>query len=124
MQILCLREREPNKDSWKLHIVLAAGMPVITASQAHDGLRIQHIANNLMGQANIQPLANELDSAGFWNFMQLDEDSRVTAVLFAHPQSLALDCTYKMNKYSTRCLSLTLSEWMPVNDRSVSPLPF
>lgn len=68
------------------------------------------------GQSNIHALANELDSEGFWNRMQLDEDGRVTAVLFAHPQSLAylkcypdlliLDCTYKTNKYKMPLLDI------------------
>ncbi|KAM3468043.1 hypothetical protein MY5147_008326 [Beauveria neobassiana] len=68
------------------------------------------------GQSNIHALANELDTEGFWNRMQLDEDGRVTAVLFAHPQSLAylksypdlliLDCTYKTNKYKMPLLDI------------------
>ncbi|KID81747.1 transposase [Metarhizium guizhouense ARSEF 977] len=68
------------------------------------------------GQSNIHALANELDREGFWNRMQLDEDGRVTAVLFAHPQSLAylrcypdlliLDCTYKTNKYKMPLLDI------------------
>lgn len=61
------------------------------------------------GQSTIHALANELDKEGFWNRMQLDDEGRVTAVLFAHPKSLAyiktypdlliMDCTYKTNKY-------------------------
>ncbi|KAJ2975527.1 hypothetical protein NQ176_g5473 [Zarea fungicola] len=68
------------------------------------------------GQSNIHALANELDAEGFWNRMQLDENGRVTAVLFAHPQSLAylksypdllvLDCTYKTNKYKMPLLDI------------------
>ena len=48
--------------------------------------------------------------------MQLDPDGRVTAVLFAHPDSLAylqaypdllfLDCTYKTNKYGMPLLDM------------------
>ncbi|KJZ69833.1 hypothetical protein HIM_10786 [Hirsutella minnesotensis 3608] len=60
--------------------------------------------------------ANQLDEEGFWNRMQLNEDGRVTAVLFAHPESLAylkaypdllfLDCTYKTNKYGMPLLDI------------------
>ncbi|KJZ70430.1 hypothetical protein HIM_10168 [Hirsutella minnesotensis 3608] len=68
------------------------------------------------GQSTIQALANGLDDQGFWNRMQLDEHDRVTAVLFAHPESLAylksypelliLDCTYKTNKYKMPLLDM------------------
>jgi len=68
------------------------------------------------GQSNIHALANELDAEGFWNRMQLDDDNRVTAVLFAHPESLAylklypevliLDCTHKTNKYKMPLLDI------------------
>ncbi|KAL9564032.1 hypothetical protein ACKAV7_011806 [Fusarium commune] len=40
------------------------------------------------GQSNIYALANQLNSKGFWSEIRLDEGGRVTAVLFAHPQSL------------------------------------
>ena len=62
------------------------------------------------GQSTINALANQLDREGFWNRMQLGPDDRMTAVLFAHPDSLTylqaypdiliLDCTYKTNKYN------------------------
>ncbi|EXU94820.1 MULE transposase domain protein [Metarhizium robertsii] len=55
------------------------------------------------GQSNIHALANELDSEGFWNRMQLVEYGRVTGVLFAHPQ---LDCIYKTNKYKMPLLDI------------------
>lgn len=68
------------------------------------------------GQSSIHALANELDQEGFWNRMQLDEDNRVSSVIFAHPQSLAylrsypdmliLDCTYKTNKYKMPLLDI------------------
>lgn len=68
------------------------------------------------GQSTIQALANELDSQGFWSRIQLDQARRVTAVLFAHPESLAylqaypelliLDCTYKTNKYKMPLLDM------------------
>ncbi|KAM5528545.1 hypothetical protein FOXYSP1_19026 [Fusarium oxysporum f. sp. phaseoli] len=68
------------------------------------------------GQSTIHALANQLDKEGFWNRMQLDLDGRVTAVLFAHPDSLAylqsypdllfLDCTYKTNKYGMPLLDM------------------
>jgi len=48
--------------------------------------------------------------------MQVDEDNRVKAVLFAHPRSLKylkyysdvliLDCTYKTNKYNMPLLDI------------------
>ncbi|SPO02542.1 uncharacterized protein DNG_05215 [Cephalotrichum gorgonifer] len=68
------------------------------------------------GQSTIHALANQLDNEGFWNRMQFDQDGRVTAVLFAHPESLAylqaypdllfLDCTYKTNKYGMPLLDM------------------
>lgn len=68
------------------------------------------------GQSTIQALANQLDNEGFWCRMQLDSDGRVTAVLFAHPDSLAylqaypdllfLDCTYKTNRYGMPLLDM------------------
>lgn len=68
------------------------------------------------GQSTINALANQLDRDGFWNRMQLGPDDRVTAVLFAHPESLAylqaypdtliLDCTYKTNKYGMPLLDM------------------
>ncbi|KHO10961.1 transposase [Metarhizium robertsii ARSEF 23] len=82
------------------------------------------------GQSNIHALANELDSEGFWNRMQLVEYGRVTGVLFAHPQSLASssairicsDWTAFTRRTSTRCLFSTSLE-MPVKDHSALPLP-
>lgn len=68
------------------------------------------------GQSSIHALANQLDKEGFWSRMQFDSDGRVTAVLFAHPDSLAylqaypdtllLDCTYKTNKYGMPLLDI------------------
>jgi hypothetical protein len=68
------------------------------------------------GQSTINAFANQLDREGFWNRMQLGPDDRVTAVLFAHPDSLAylqaypdtliLDCTYKTNKYGMPLLDM------------------
>ncbi|RKL04432.1 hypothetical protein BFJ70_g17207 [Fusarium oxysporum] len=68
------------------------------------------------GQSTIHAFANQLDKEGFWNRMQLDSHDRVTAVLFAHPESLAylkaypdllfLDCTYKTNKYGMPLLDI------------------
>ncbi len=68
------------------------------------------------GQSPIQALANQLDKEGFWSRIQFAPDGRVTAVLFAHPDSLAylqaypelllLDCTYKTNKYSMPLLDM------------------
>ena len=68
------------------------------------------------GQSPIQALANQLDKKGFWSRIQFAPDGRVTAVLFAHPDSLAylraypelllLDCTYKTNKYGMPLLDM------------------
>jgi hypothetical protein len=68
------------------------------------------------GQSTIHAFANHLDKEGFWNRMQLDSDDRITAVLFAHPESLAylqaypdllfLDCTYKTNRYGMPLLDM------------------
>ncbi|OBR04563.1 MULE transposase domain-containing protein [Colletotrichum higginsianum IMI 349063] len=68
------------------------------------------------GQTSIHALANQLDKEGFWSQMQFAPDGRVTAVLFAHPDSLALlqaypdvmllDCTYKTNKYGMPLLDI------------------
>ncbi|KAF5703902.1 transposase [Fusarium mundagurra] len=68
------------------------------------------------GQSTIHAFANQLDKEGFWNRMRLDSDDRITAVLFAHPESLAylqaypdllfLDYTYKTNKYGMPLLNM------------------
>lgn len=68
------------------------------------------------GQSTIHALSNELEEEGFWNRIRFDKDGRVTAVLFAHPESLAylqsypdlliLDCTYKTNKYNMPLLDI------------------
>ncbi|KAM6513667.1 hypothetical protein FALCPG4_18973 [Fusarium falciforme] len=68
------------------------------------------------GQSTIHAFANQMDKEGFWSRMRLDSDDRVTAVLFAHPESLAylqaypdllfLDCTYKTNKYGMPLLDM------------------
>jgi hypothetical protein len=41
------------------------------------------------GQSTIIAIVNQLDNEGLWNRIQLAPDGRVTAVLFAHPDSLA-----------------------------------
>lgn len=68
------------------------------------------------GQSSIHALANQLDQEGFWSRIQFDPDGRVTAVMFAHPDSLAylqaypdillLDCTYKTNKHRMPLLDM------------------
>lgn len=68
----------------------------------------------LKGQSNIHALSDQLKSEGFWSRIRLEEGT-VTAVLFAHPKSLAylklytevliLDCTYKTNKYKMPLLN-------------------
>ncbi|KAJ3454446.1 hypothetical protein MRS44_018340 [Fusarium solani] len=72
--------------------------------------------NLAKGQSNMHALNDQLKSEGFWSQIRLDESSRVTAVLFAHPASLAylklypevliLDCTYKTNKYKMPLLDI------------------
>ncbi|KAF4946565.1 hypothetical protein FGADI_11079 [Fusarium gaditjirri] len=77
----------------------------------------QHSKRELCeGQSTIHAFANQLDKEGFWNRMRLDSEDRITAVLFAHPESLAhlqaspdllfLDCTYKTNKYGMPLLDM------------------
>ncbi|RKK50684.1 hypothetical protein BFJ69_g18025, partial [Fusarium oxysporum] len=68
------------------------------------------------GQNTMHALINQLDQEGFWNRMQVDSEGRVTAVLFAHPESLTylqaypdlllLDCTYKTNRYGMPLLDI------------------
>jgi len=68
------------------------------------------------GQSTISALINQLDNEGFWSRVQCDLESRITAVLFAHPDSLAylqayldllfLDCTYKTNKHGMPLLDM------------------
>jgi hypothetical protein len=68
------------------------------------------------GQSPIHALANQLDKQGFWSRIQFAPDGRITAVLFAHPDSLGylqaypelliLDCTYKTNKYGMPLLDM------------------
>ncbi|KAG6980171.1 Misshapen-like kinase 1 [Fusarium oxysporum f. sp. albedinis] len=68
------------------------------------------------GENTMHALINQLDQEGFWNRMQVDSEGRVTAVLFAHPDSLAylqaysdlllLDCTYKTNRYGMPLLDI------------------
>ncbi|KAJ3551452.1 hypothetical protein NPX13_g11359 [Xylaria arbuscula] len=68
------------------------------------------------GQSTIQALADQLFQEGFWSQFQTDPDGRVTAVLFAHPRSMAylqaypdvliLDYTYKTNKYGMPLLDM------------------
>lgn len=68
------------------------------------------------GQSSIQALINRLDQEGFWSRVRVDDNQRVTAILFAHPGSLQylqaypdlllLDCTYKTNKYQMPLLDM------------------
>lgn len=68
------------------------------------------------GQSSINALINQLDREGFWSRVRVDENQRVTAILFAHPGSLQhlqaysdlllLDCTYKTNKYQMPLLDM------------------
>ncbi|KAJ3455099.1 hypothetical protein MRS44_013699 [Fusarium solani] len=88
-----------------------------TATQQDIHNRIADSKRELCeGQSTIHAFANQLDKEGFWNRIQLDSHDRVTAVLFAHPESLAylkaypdllfLDCTYKTNKYGMPLLDI------------------
>jgi hypothetical protein len=68
------------------------------------------------GQSSIHALASQMEKEGFWCRIQLGQDGRVTAVFFAHPDSLLyleaypdvllLDCTYKTNKYKMPLLDI------------------
>ena len=68
------------------------------------------------GESPIHALANQLEREGFWSRVQYGPDRHVTAVLFAHPDSLVylraypeillLDCTYKTNKYGMPLLDM------------------
>lgn len=79
--------------------------------------RIAYVRRDLCeGQSPIHALTNQLDKEGFWSRIQLAPDGHVTAVLFAHPDSLTylqaypelllLDCTYKTNKYGMPLLDM------------------
>lgn len=68
------------------------------------------------GQSSIQALVNQLHEEGFHYKVRLDSDNRLTAIFFAHPDSIAflqcnpdvllLDCTYKTNKHSMPLLDM------------------
>ena len=68
------------------------------------------------GQSSIQALVDQLHKQGFWCRVRLDADNRLTAIFFAHPDSIAylqcnpdvllLDCTYKTNKYHMPLLDM------------------
>ncbi|KJZ69936.1 hypothetical protein HIM_10674 [Hirsutella minnesotensis 3608] len=68
------------------------------------------------GQSSIEALVDQLYSEGFWCRVKLDSDNRLTAIFFAHPDSVAylqcnpdvllLDCTYKTNKYEMPLLDM------------------
>uniref|UniRef100_A0A093VCL6 Protein FAR1-RELATED SEQUENCE 5 n=1 Tax=Talaromyces marneffei PM1 TaxID=1077442 RepID=A0A093VCL6_TALMA len=70
----------------------------------------------VQGQSSIQALVNQLNDEGFWSRIQLDAANRLTAIFFAHPDSvvylqqnldiLILDCTYKTNKYGLPLLDM------------------
>lgn len=68
------------------------------------------------GQSSILALSSQLSDEGFWSQLQVDPEGRVTAIIFAHPDSLAylqaypdlllLDCTYKTNRYGMPLLDI------------------
>ena len=70
----------------------------------------------LEGQSSIHALVNHLDTEGFRKRIQSTPDGRVTAISFAHPESLEylraypdlllLDCTYSTNKYGMPLLDI------------------
>jgi len=72
--------------------------------------------NLFQGQSSIQALVNQLNKEGFWSRIQVNESNRLTAIFFAHPDSVAflqqnpdillLDCTYKTNKYGLPLLDM------------------
>ena len=68
------------------------------------------------GQSSIQALVDQMHDEGFWCHVRLDTDNRLTAIFFAHPDSVAylqcnpdvllLDCTYKTNKHAMPLLDM------------------
>lgn len=68
------------------------------------------------GQSSIQALVDQMHVEGFWCRVQLDSENRLTAIFFAHPDSVAylqcnpdvllLDCTYKTNKFRMPLLDM------------------
>ncbi|PWI65091.1 hypothetical protein PCL_07390 [Purpureocillium lilacinum] len=68
------------------------------------------------GQSSIQALVDQLYGEGFWCRVKLDSNNRLTAIFFAHPDSVAylqcnpdvllLDCTYKTNKHAMPLLDM------------------
>ncbi|KAL2888806.1 putative Mutator-like element transposase [Ceratocystis lukuohia] len=68
------------------------------------------------GESPIHALTNQLDKEGFWSRVQYGSDNHVTAIFFAHRDSLAylraypevllLDCMYKTNKYNMPLLDM------------------
>lgn len=79
--------------------------------------RIAATRRNLReGQSSIHALVDQLHREGFWCRVRLDPDNRLTAIFFAHPDSIAylqcnpdvllLDCTYKTNKHQMPLLDM------------------
>jgi hypothetical protein len=68
------------------------------------------------GQSSMQALVNQLSTEGFHYHTRLDSDNRLTAIFFAHSESvlylhqnpdiLILDCTYKTNRYDMPLLDM------------------
>lgn len=68
------------------------------------------------GQSSIQALVDQLHEEGFHYKVRLDPENRLTAIFFAHPDSIAflqcnpdvllLDCTYKTNKHGMPLLDM------------------
>jgi hypothetical protein len=68
------------------------------------------------GQSSIQALVDQLNQEGFWCRVRVDSNNRLTAIFFAHPDSIAylqcnpdillLDCTYKTNRHGMPLLDM------------------
>jgi hypothetical protein len=68
------------------------------------------------GQSSIQALLDQLEKEGFWCRARVDSENRLTALFFAHADSIAylqcnpdvllLDCTYKTNKHGMPLLDM------------------
>ena len=87
------------------------------ATQQDYRNHLKHTRRNItQGQSSIHALAQQLQDDGFSSKIEVDDDNRVTAILFAHPASLeylkaypdimVLDCTYKTNKFNMPLLDI------------------
>jgi hypothetical protein len=68
------------------------------------------------GKSSTEALLHELESRGFHSRVRRDQDNRLNALFFAHPESihylqdhpdlLLVDCTYKTNRYGMPLLDM------------------